>query len=155
MIKGTNSFFTILFTVILLIILALAFNINAKESNSDNQASIVRDTASVWIAPKSASKTKNPLKGIEEATKEGSKLFDQNCSECHGISGKGNGPTADMLDTKPANLTSSKLQKQSDGALFWKISTGKGVMASYKNVLKDEQIWQLVNYIRQLGKKNK
>ena len=39
-----------------------------------------------------------------------------------------------------------------DGAIFWKITNGRPPMASYKLALKDSQRWQLVNYIRELGK---
>ena len=91
------------------------------------------------------------MAGVKEATQKGKDLFTENCITCHGMTGLGDGPTADLLDTKPANLTSSNIQKQSDGVLFWKISTGKGAMVSYKQIFSEEQRWQLVNYIRQLG----
>ncbi len=127
---------------------------NKEEAGSNKQTAGKSDTSNVWIAPKSADKLKNPLAGIIEATHQGEDLFVQNCSTCHGTSGKGDGPTADMLDTKPANLKSAVTQKQSDGSLFWKIGKGKGAMASYKEVFSEEQRWQLVNYIRKLGGDN-
>lgn len=123
-------------------------------TGKEKQLNVKRDTSSAWTAPESASRIKNPLSRIVNATHKGENLFVQNCTECHGMTGKGDGPTADMLDTKPANLTSAKVQKESDGALFWKITEGKGAMASYKNVFSEEQRWQLVNYIRKLGKDN-
>lgn len=122
----------------------------AQNNNKGNQSET--GFSSDWIAPASANKLNNPLSGISEATNKGEKLFDQNCTTCHGTSGKGDGPTADMLDTKPANLMSSKVQKESDGALFWKITNGKGAMASYKKDLSEEERWQLVNYVRKLGR---
>ncbi len=136
----------ILFTV-LLICSSVTFAQNKTEAGNQNKT----DSLSAWVAPASANKLNNPLAGIIKATDKGEKLFVQNCTTCHGTSGKGDGPTADMLDTKPANLTSSKVQKESDGALFWKITNGKGAMASYKKDLSEEQRWQLVNYVRKLG----
>ena len=51
---------------------------------------------------------------------------------CHGTSGKGDGPAGVNLDPKPKDHTSPVVQNQSDGALFWKITTGKLPMASYE-----------------------
>ncbi len=133
----------------LVLILFVGFN------NLDAQTKENKDTANVWIAPKSADKLKNPIAGIVEASKKGKKLFSNNCYECHGDSGLGNGPSAYMLDPKPADLTSEKVQNQSDGALFWKISEGdNGAMSAYKGTFNEKERWQLVNYIRQLAKNN-
>ena len=138
-----NKKLNIIFTFILFIFFTVLI-LYAKSSIPLHHLSYLKnDTSAVWIAPKSANKMKNPLKGKAEATQKGQGTYVQNCSECHGMTGKGDGPTADMLDTKPANLTSKKVQKQSDGALFWKISNGKGVMAAYKDALTEEQRWQL------------
>ena len=93
--------------------------------------------------------------GIIAAANKGEKLFSQNCFECHGDNGKGDGPSAYMFDPKPADLTSTKVQSQSDGALFWKISEGNGAMVSYKEMFTEKERWQLVNFIRQLARGNK
>lgn len=136
-----------LFFTILLISSSIIF---AQDNNSENQNKT--GSSSEWIAPASANKLNNPVAEISAATDKGGELFVQNCTTCHGTSGEGDGPTADMLDTKPADLTSSKVQKESDGAIFWKITNGKGAMASYKKDLSEEQRWQLVNYVRKLGR---
>lgn len=44
------------------------------------------------------------------------------------------------------------LISQSDGALYWKLREGKGIMPGFKSKLSDEQQWQLVEYIRDLSK---
>ncbi|MEJ2613876.1 MAG: cytochrome c [Ignavibacteriaceae bacterium] len=136
--------------LLLTILLICPSIIFAQNNNSETQNK--SGFSSEWIAPASANKLNNPLTELSEATNKGEKLFEQNCTTCHGTSGKGDGPTADMLDTKPADLTSPKVQKESDGALFWKITNGKGAMASYKKDLSEDQRWQLVNYIRKLGR---
>ena len=136
---------------ILLMVLAI---ISLSSYISLAQISTHQDTSNIWIAPEYASKIKNPINGIIEATKKGQKLFSQNCFECHGDNGKGDGPSAYMFDPKPANLTSVKVQGQSDGALFWKISEGNGAMVSYKETFTEKERWQLVIYIRHLAKYN-
>lgn len=112
-----------------------------------------QQVSETWKAPKSADKLKNPLEGKSEAAKDGKNLFQIYCVTCHGDKGKGNGPSAAGLNPKPANLTIKQIQEQSDGALFWKITTGKPPMVSWKYTLSKKQRWELVDYIRQLAKK--
>ncbi len=105
-----------------------------------------------WKAPKSADKIKNPLKGNAAATEKGKELFNQMCAICHGAEGEGDGIAGGALKPRPANFTSKKVQSQTDGAIFWKMTEGRSPMASYKDVLKEKQRWQLVNYIRTFKK---
>lgn len=103
-----------------------------------------------WVAPASADTMKNPYKGSPDATVAGKKLYTTYCVACHGEKGKGDGPAAASLNPRPANHSSEKVQKQSDGAIFWKLTTGRSPMASYAKILTTQQRWQLVDYIRTL-----
>jgi mono/diheme cytochrome c family protein len=118
----------------------------ANAMKSDNEG------VEKWVAPKSADNLENPLKGDEAATKSGKKLYKQFCSICHGDKGKGDGMAGLSLMPKPANFTTEAIQAQSDGALFWKMTEGRAPMASYRETLKENQRWQLVNYIRTFKK---
>ena len=109
-------------------------------------------SGTTWVAPKSADKLKNPLANNSDATTKGKKLYAQMCAICHGAKGKGDGMAGAALNPKPANFTSTTLQAQTDGAIYWKITEGRSPMASYKTSLKDNQRWQLVNYIRTFNK---
>ncbi len=108
-----------------------------------------------WKAPAWADTLKNPFANDAKAIEAGQKIYAQLCAICHGNTGKGDGVAGMALNPRPANLTSDKVQSQSDGAIYWKITTGRPPMASYQASLTDEQRWQLVNYIRSLGKKKK
>ena len=108
-----------------------------------------------WVAPPEADKFKNPLVCDEETIKEGKKTYVKLCNICHGDKGKGDGIAGTSLNPSPSNLMAEGVQKQTDGAIYWKITEGKPPMASYKLALTDEQRWQLVNYIRELGKTSK
>ncbi|HKB24589.1 MAG TPA: cytochrome c [Methylomirabilota bacterium] len=100
-----------------------------------------------WVAPPEAKNLKNPVKGIDNAKK----LVEINCVSCHGTSGHGDGPAAAALPPpKPANWTSERVQKETDGELFWKISNGRGVMPPWKDMLKENERWAIINYIRTL-----
>jgi len=114
-------------------------------------AILVQEPAA-WVAPKEADALKDPVKNDAAATAAGKKLYIASCVVCHGAMGKGDGVASAALARKPADHSSWKIQSQTDGALFWKVTNGKSPMASYKNVFTDEQRWQLVNYIRELGK---
>jgi mono/diheme cytochrome c family protein len=100
-----------------------------------------------WKAPADAKAMKNP----EKAADLGKKAVETNCVSCHGPKGKGDGPAAAALNPKPADWTSDKIKKESDGELFWKISNGRGAMPPWKH-LPEKDRWELVNYIRTLKK---
>ncbi len=109
-------------------------------------------TGHKWNAPPFAKSLKNPLKGDKNSIKLGKELYAQQCATCHGESGTGDGPSARFLEKHPRNLTDKDFQSQSDGEIFWKITTGNPPMPTFKDMLTKEQRWQLVNYIRTLSK---
>ena len=111
--------------------------------------------AGEWVAPKSADAIVNPLKDDQSSIAEGKKLYGQLCGVCHGDKGKGDGIAAAGLNPKPADHTSEKVQIQTDGAIFWKLNTGRPPMAGYEKQLTDHQRWALVNFIRTLKKAQK
>lgn len=104
-----------------------------------------------WGAPAPAQGVKNPLNPTPASLKEGKALYASYCTPCHGNRGKGDGPGSAALNPKPADHTSAKVQKETDGSLFWKISEGHNAMPKWKNVLTETQRWELVNYIRTLS----
>ncbi len=107
---------------------------------------------STWKAPKSADEISNPLKNDIVATKKGKKMFIQLCVICHGAKGKGDGIAGMALNPKPTNFNSEAFNNQTDGAIFWKISEGNAPMPAYKDLISDDERWQLINYIRTLKK---
>ncbi len=121
-------------------------------NNNGNSAPNKYDKNGKWVAPASANSLKNPLEKIAEASQKGKNIFNMQCFTCHGTDGKGDGPAAVSLHPKPANLTSSRVQHESDGAIFWKITNGNSPMPSFKSALTKTQRWDLVEYIRELGK---
>ncbi len=85
------------------------------------------------------------------AQEDAAGLYKAKCAACHGADGSGN--TAVGKSMKIRDFHSPDVQKQTDAQLTEMISAGKGAMPSYKGKLTDEQIKQLVGYIRELGKK--
>jgi mono/diheme cytochrome c family protein len=109
-------------------------------------------------APASYYQKENPLPPDPENILAGKILFEQKakplpCMQCHGLEGTGNGPMAFGLNPPPRNFTCAQTIKGvPDGQLFWIIRNGsKGTgMPAFKK-LEDEQIWQLILYIRKLS----
>jgi len=110
---------------------------------------------SLWEAPPEANKIVNPIAKDKSSNAAGKELYSIYCVACHGENGKGDGPASLSIKTKPADHSCEKIQKQSDGAIFWKLTEGRSnnVMASYKLILTDKERWMLVNYIRTLSEK--
>ncbi len=97
-----------------------------------------------WTAPADAAAKQNPQADKPEAIAAGKKIFLRSCAECHGEDGTG-------LQESVSNLQSPDVQKQSDGSLFWKISTGnlkKGMPAFSK--LEETDRWNVVSFLRTL-----
>ncbi|MGH7341999.1 MAG: c-type cytochrome [Candidatus Rokuibacteriota bacterium] len=92
---------------------------------------------------------KNPQSGAASVA-AGKKSAETNCVTCHGASGKGDGVAAAALNPKPADWTSDKVKKDTDGALFCRISNGRGPMPPWKHLPQKER-WDLVSYVRSLG----
>lgn len=112
-----------------------------------------KETTSTWVAPASAAKLKNPVKPSPATFKAVKKIYAQQCVTCHGKDGKGDGPAAKFLGAKVADLTSARVQEQTDGEIFWKLTNGKSPMPTFKSMLTEQQRWELVNYIRTLKSK--
>jgi len=137
---------------ILLILVVVAAKNNTPAENFKKADKILQEDTT-WKAPEYADKLVNRLKDLAEASKKGKAIFDTQCVICHGTEGKGDGVAGMGLTPRPANLTSKRVQSQTDGAIYWKITTGKPPMASYKAAFSKTQRWELVTYIRTLGKK--
>jgi mono/diheme cytochrome c family protein len=106
-----------------------------------------------WDMPDAAKIVKNPVTATPETIAAAAKMYVDDCSTCHGEKGKGDGFAAGASSIPPANFTDAKLMgSETDGALFWKMSEGRGVMPAWKDILSETERWQLVNYLRKLYK---
>ena len=87
-------------------------------------------------------------------------LFRDLCSVCHGIDGKGDGPSAQGLEPKPADFTNCQAMAKDSDVVLFKIIKGGGqsigrstVMPAWGYSLSDEQIRELVKFVRSFCKK--
>ena len=102
-----------------------------------------------WIVPEVAKQRPNPLSVSDSNLRAARDLYFEDCSNCHGNTGKGDGPEAHMHDPAPADLSDPvRMAGISDGELFFKISDGHRPMPAFKRRLTEDQRWQLVLFIR-------
>jgi mono/diheme cytochrome c family protein len=86
---------------------------------------------------------------------EGRKIYQVNCATCHGPKGSGDGPASTSLNPKPTNFIKGKFKfGNSEAQLLKTISKGisNSAMPPWKGTLTDDQIHQVMFYIKSLKK---
>jgi mono/diheme cytochrome c family protein len=78
-------------------------------------------------------------------------IYKGKCSACHGPDGKGDTAMGKKLGVR--DFSSPEVQKQSDNDLIAATAKGKNKMPAYEKSLKENEIKDLIAYIRQLGKR--
>jgi mono/diheme cytochrome c family protein len=105
------------------------------------------------IPPDDAAKA-NPVKPSAESHAKGKKLYGYDCAMCHGKGGDGKGDMAADMKNMPDFTHQDALKGRTDGELFYIIRNGKGEdMPPEGDRAKDEDVWNMVNYVRSFAKK--
>ncbi len=136
-------------------ILSASTNYNSSVVGSKvNSSSALSDTVvkESFVAPAWADTIKNPIGTSPEIIAKGEEIYNLYCFACHGETGYGDGAAGGAMGVKPANFHDPKFSKQKDGTIFWKLTNGKGNMPPFKEILKEEQRWQLIAYLKEFGK---
>ncbi len=139
----------VLFCTIVVSVFTMAFNQGPKK----------------WVVPEKYQKMKNPVPTCDASVKIGKEMYERHCLTCHGVTGKGDGKRAVKLNQTPGDFTSEDFKKQTDGAVFYKMTEGHKDMPSFKRrIPSNEDVidgsfgqtgtpGDLINYIRTLVKK--
>jgi mono/diheme cytochrome c family protein len=119
--------------------------------NLQGQASPQTPPAGSKIPPEASSRS-NPVKPSPESLAAGKKIYGYDCAMCHGKDGDGKG---EIKDTKGISDFTDPvaLKSYTDGDLFYVIQKGKGDMPPEGDRAKEEDLWNLVNYVRSFAKK--
>jgi mono/diheme cytochrome c family protein len=87
----------------------------------------------------------NPYRDQPDAIAGGKRIFEQNCSPCHGKNAEGT--------KKRPPLRSERVQQEAtEGDIHWLLVNGnmKKGMPSWAK-LPDQQLWQVITYVKSLG----
>ena len=102
-----------------------------------------------WVVPEEVKRLKNPLAPSESTLEAARGTYMDDCAQCHGEHGKGDGPKALMHSLAPADLTDTRhMNTVTDGEIFFQISEGRKPMPSFKKRLTEDQRWGLVLLVR-------
>jgi len=98
---------------------------------------------------------KNPIASSPESIAAGKQVYTRTCAPCHGTSGEG-GPGNDLIPAAPDLTDAMWDHGSSDGEIFTSIKNGIAPdfnMTPFKDRLKDDDIWNVVVYLRSIAKK--
>jgi cytochrome c5 len=108
-------------------------------------SSFAQSPVPVWVVPDEAKEKVCPFQFTPETVKNGENVFQKNCKSCHGDPGKQNWA---KIVPPPGDPASADFQKQTDGEMFFKVTSGKAPMPQFGNILSDEERWQVISYLR-------
>jgi putative copper resistance protein D len=89
-----------------------------------------------------------PERYTAAAIRRGAHLYAQNCTICHGVLGRGDGPAAASLKVVPADLAAHGSIHR-PGEIYWWIARGipGSPMPAFAPGLTDAEIWDLVQFV--------
>ena len=121
------------------------------QQNQTAQQAATPQTSNI---PASAVNQPNPVKPTPESIALGKKYYGYDCAMCHGATGDGKGEVAVDEKLKIGDFTDpATLKDKTDGELYYILKNGHDKMPAEPIRLKQDELWNLVNYVRSLAKK--
>ncbi len=114
-------------------------------------ALLAQSASSSCSNPVDVAKMVNPVKPTPESLAQGKKYYGYDCAMCHGTDGNGKGDV-ESTDKLPDFTNAATMKEKSDGQMFCSLKTGKGHMPLERIRISENELWNLVNYVRSLSK---
>jgi len=138
-----------------LVLPALLLSVAALSPQQPSSNPATRETPSNEGIPVSAVKQANPVAATPESLARAKRWWTMDCEMCHGKNGDGKGETAKEMKLTMVDFTNSDtLKDRTDGEIFYIIKNGHDDMPAEGERVKNDETWDLVNYVRELAKKN-
>lgn len=117
----------------------------------------VNDINSELLATFNIEINKTPITPV--SLSNGKKIFENNCSVCHGIKGNGDGPMAKQFDPSPAVLSNPKLTGDQNTIAYdnfevINVGIANTAMMAWAGILTETQIWDVTYYLRTFSNMN-
>ena len=103
-----------------------------------------------WMVPEELKIKASPFRFTADSIRKGEMVFIKNCQSCHGNPGKMNWA---RITPEPGDPASDKFQTQTDGEMFYRITTGKTPMPEFRNILSENERWNVISYLRSFNPK--
>lgn len=102
----------------------------------------------VSLLPAEGNQAGNPIASTPQSINLGQMLYQNNCQQCHGINGRGDGPLAPTLPVAPADFR-VHIPYHQDEFFFRVMTNGLGtIMPSFGEQLTEEERWHLLNFLQ-------
>ena len=92
----------------------------------------------------------SPFEPTSEILERGALVYQRNCKQCHGEIGDGQGHlyTSKRYPYPPASLITDKMKAKPLGEMFHQVTVGWGIMGAQGPILRPEDRWKVVLYVR-------
>ncbi|MCF6214382.1 MAG: c-type cytochrome [Flavobacteriaceae bacterium] len=92
----------------------------------------------------------NPFQVNRSNIKRGEVEYNVFCANCHGLTGKGDGNlyTSGKYKSEPVSFMTPEMLKKPDGEYFHTITVGSAVMGSFGSLIRPQDRWKIVLYIK-------
>ena len=99
---------------------------------------------------------KNPVPPTAASVTAGAAVYKKYCAFCHGVAAKGNGPLAPEGSNPPDLTDETWSYGSTDGEIFSVMADGleDSVMIPISGRVPDQDLWNVINYVRSLGPKD-
>jgi len=94
----------------------------------------------------------NPYSADSANLSRGAGAYSIFCVICHGELADENGLLykTGLYSFRPASLVNEKMERVPDGEIYHVISVGQGIMQEHGSIIRPEDRWKIVLYVRQL-----
>lgn len=151
-----KSFFLVLVLLLIgasAILFAYRFSLSALPGPGRIET-YVATKAKLWLVRRSARRSSPPAQ-VKDPVGEavGSMIYRGECAACHGVDGRTPTAIGRWMYPRTLDLGSREVQQWSDAELFWIVKNGIRLsgMPGFGKIHSDQEIWNLVQYVRSLG----